>query len=50
MEKQEILERMKHLQEEMKTYKHYLSEEDYHRLREKIAFNHGQITMLREFI
>lgn len=28
MEKQEILERMKHLQEEMKTYKHYLSEED----------------------
>lgn len=54
MERENIFVRLKELQEEMKRYKMYLSEEtnedNINRLREKIAFNHGQITMLREFI
>ena len=54
MERENIFVRLKDLQEEVETYKMYLSEEtdedNHNRLREKIAFNHGQITMLREFI
>lgn len=55
MDKDILQHRLKELQEELKMLKQQLmvemcDSENYNRLREKIAFNHGQITMLREFI